>query len=216
MTGSGSKLRALVLAVAGAAGIAACGGAEQNAGEPHGDFRVQVSSSFPTSQRLAQQTQFVVRIKNTGHATIPDVAVTVTNPRYGDAAQSFGMLIPPGGQGQPILASRSRPVWIIDQAPGPCEYSCKSRGPGGAATAYTDTWALGRLAPGHSVTFDWHLTAVQPGAWTVEYQVAAGLNGYARAVTAGGGPVSGRYTVTISGKPQGTYVGPNGTVTYSR
>jgi len=216
MTERRIRFGALVAAALVAATVSACGGSEQNAGEPHGNFPVTVTSSFPTSQKLAQQTQFVVSVKNSGHATIPNVAVTITDPKYGDAAQSFGMLLPPNGQGQPILASRSRPVWIITQAPGPCGYSCKNRGPGAAATAYTDTWALGKLKPGQTATFSWHLTAIQAGAWTVKYQVAAGLNGYAKAVTASGREVSGQYQVKISQAPQSTYVEPNGTVTDSQ
>jgi hypothetical protein len=197
--------------------LSACGGAtEQNPGEQHGSFVVKVTSSFPTHQRLAQATDMVVSVKNTGHRTMPDVAVTVTNPRYGDAAQSFGLLIAQTRAGQPILASRSRPVWIINQAPGTCGYSCKRLGPGGAATAYTDTWALGHLAPGHTATFRWHLTAIDAGTHMVRYQVAAGLNGYARAVSANGRAVSGTYAVTISSAPRSAYVESNGAVVSSR
>ena len=188
-----------VLAVAGL--VAGCGGAEQNAGEHHGQFPVSVSSSFPSSQRLAQQTSFMVRIKNVGKSAIPDVAVTVLNPRYGSAAQAFGTLLRANGAGQPLLASRSRPVWIINQAPGPCGYSCKSRGPGGAATAYSNTWALGKLAPGRTAVFRWKLTAVEPGAYTVEYEVAAGLNGYAKAVLSDKSPARGHFDVHISPAP---------------
>ncbi len=141
----------------------------------------------------------VVTVKNTGHATMPDVAVTVTNPEFGDAAQSFGLLIAENHAGQPILASRSRPVWINNRAPGQCGYSCKHLGPGGAASAYSDTWALGPLAPGRTATFRWDLTAIKAGT-------------YARAVTAAGRPVSGGYAVTISSAPQSTYVESNGTV----
>ena len=113
------------------------------------------SSSFPASQRWPSRRASRCAIKNIGTRAIPNVAVTVLNPRYGTAAQAFGTLIKANRAGQPILASRSRPVWIIDQAPGPCGYSCRSRGPGGAATAYTNTWALGRLAPGHTAVFRW-------------------------------------------------------------
>lgn len=208
----GGMLTAAVAAVL----LSACGSSsEQNAGEAHGNFPVKVASSFPTHQRLAQATDMVVSVKNTGHATMPDVAVTVTNPAYGDAAQSFGVLIPENAAGQPILASRSRAVWIINQAPGECGYSCKHLGPGGAATAYADTWALGALPPGKTATFKWHLTAIQAGTYKVRYQVAAGLNGYAKAVTTSGGPVSGSYTVTISNAPQSTYVENNGAVVFS-
>jgi hypothetical protein len=196
--------------------LSACGStSEQNADEPHGNFPVQVSSSFPTHQRLAQATDMVVSVKNTGRETMPDVAVTVTDPAYGDAAQSFGVLIPENAAGQPILASRSRAVWIVNQAPGPCGYSCKHLGAGGAATAYTDTWALGRLAPEKTATFKWRLTAIQSGTYKVRYQVAAGLNGYAKAVTASGRPVSGGYTVTISSAPASTYVESDGAVVSS-
>jgi uncharacterized repeat protein (TIGR01451 family) len=211
-----SGRRILVLAaLAVAALVSACGGAEQNAGEPHANFPVSVSSSFPTSQRLAEQSSFTVTVRNTGRATIPNVAVTVTNPKFGSAAQAFGLLIPANGPGQPILASRSRPVWIVNQAPGPCGYSCRNRGPGAAATAYSDTWALGRLAPGRTATFQWRLTAVQAGAYTVEYQVAAGLNGYAKAVLSGGTAARGSYHVRISSAPPPTTVEPNGQVVES-
>jgi hypothetical protein len=193
--------------------VAGCGGTEQNAGEPHAKFPVAVASSFPASQTLAEQTSFMVRIKNVGTRAIPNVAVTVLNPKYGSAAQAFGTLIKAGSAGQPILASRSRPIWIIDQEPGPCGYGCKNRGPGGAATAYTNTWALGKLAPGHTAVFRWKLTAVQPGAYTVEYEVAAGLNGYAKAVTAGGSPARGSVDAHISSAPPTVTVQGNGQVT---
>jgi len=198
------------LAVAGL--VSACGSTEQNLGEHHARFPVSVTSSFQTSQRLAQQTTFTVTVRNTGHRTIPNVAVTVTNPRYGSAAQSFGTLLAPNSAGQPILASRSRPVWIINRAPGPCGYSCKQRGPGAAATAYSDTWALGPLPPGHMATFQWRLTAVQAGDYAVEYQIAAGLNGYAKAVLSSGAPARGRYRVTISSTPPQTTVQSDGQV----
>ncbi len=190
--------------------VAGCGSTEQNAGEPHGRFPVSVASSFPSSQRLAERTSFTVRVKNVGKHAIPNVAVTVLNPRYGTAAQAFGTVIPANAAGQPLLASRSRPVWIVDQAPGPCGYSCHSRGPGAAATAYSNTWALGRLAPGHTAVFRWKLTAIQPGSYTVEYEVAAGLNGYAKAT---GSTVRRRFEVRISSAPPNVTVQSNGRVT---
>ena len=199
------------LAVAGL--VAGCGGTEQNAGERPGNYPVSVVSSFPGSQQLAEQTSFTVRVRNVGRRVIPNIAVTVLNPRYGSAAQAFGKLIPPNGAGQPILASRSRPVWIINQAPGPCGYSCRNRGPGAAATAYSNTWALGRLAPGHAVAFRWKLTAVEAGPQSVEYEVAAGLNGYAKAVLRNGAPARGRFHVVISSTPPPVTVQSDGTVT---
>ena len=199
------------LAVAGL--VAGCGGTEQNAGEPHHNFPVAISSSFPSSQTLAEQTSFMVSIRNVGKRVIPDVAVTVLNPKYGTAAQAFGTLLKENGSGQPILATRSRPVWIINQAPGPCSFSCKSRGPGGGATAYSNTWALGKLKPGHTAVFRWKLTAVAPGASTVEYEVAAGLNGYAKAVLSDRTPARGHFDVRISAKTPQVTVQQNGQVT---
>ena len=39
------------------------------------------------------------------------------------------------------------------------------------------------------------------GTYTVHYELAAGLNGKAKAVTDDGGPVEGEFVVTISDKP---------------
>lgn len=207
---------AVIGAVTVAALLSACGGTEQNATEPHGNFPVAVSGSFPTRQRLAQTASFTVNVKNTGTEAIPNVAVTVTNPKYGSSAQAFGTLLPRPRAGRPLLASRSRPIWIIDKAPGPCRYSCRNRGPGGAATAYSNTWALGRLAPGRTATFRWLVTAIHAGDYTVVYAVAAGLNGSAKAVTRSGAAAGGAYRVRIMSAPRRTYVTSDGTVLHSR
>jgi hypothetical protein len=211
-----------VAALATASLVAGCGGTGRGSGGSgasaggsggrRGDFQVALASSFPRHQRLAQRTSFQVRITNVGGRVMPDVAVTVLNPRYGTAAQAFGTLLAPTRPGRPILASRSRPVWIINRAPGPCGYSCRSRGPGGAATAYSNTWALGRLAPGHTVVFRWKLTAIKAGAYTVEYEVAPGLSGAARAVLANRSPARGRLSVHISSLPPSVKVLGDGRV----
>jgi hypothetical protein len=193
--------------------LAACGsGARQDAHEPNGKFPLQASASWTTSQTLSQHTKLEITARNTGTKTIPNVAVTITDgnpsdPHLGTRAQAFQELLD-----MPGLASQSRPVWIVDQAPGPCGYSCQTGGPGAAVTAYSNTWALGSLAPGRSVTFDWHLTAVQPGTHYVYWQVSAGLNGKAKAVTASGGPPQGSFTVSISKAPAQAYVNNNGNV----
>ena len=57
--------------------------------------------------------------------------------------------------------------------------------------------------------FDWHVTALQPGAYTVAYQVAAGLSGQASASGAG---TRGRLKVVISAKPRGAYINSAGQV----
>ena len=79
-------------------------------------------------------------------------------------------------------------------------------------TAYSNTWALGRLAPGRTATFDWGVTAIKPGRHVIQYSVSAGLNGKARAVLAGGGNPNGVFRVTVLTKPQRSYVANNGQI----
>ena len=87
-------------------------------------------------------------------------------------------------------------MWIVDAAP-----------PGGD-TAYTNTWALGRLAPGQTRRFVWRVTAVQAGTRTVKWAVAAGLNGKAKATLAGNRAPAGSVTVDVSDKPAQAGVDP--------
>ena len=205
---------ALVAAVA----VAACGGSQtQASGEPKGQFPVSVdTASFPASQKLAQKAHLVIAVRNTGSRAIPDVAVTICNvtcaypaPKgEGTSAAPFGATI-----NQPYLANTSRPIWIVDAAPGPCQYSCRNGGAGAAVTAYSNTWALGRLAPGHTARFDWAVTAVKAGHHTVAWEIAAGLNGRAKAVLSGGGGLPhGTFTVTVGSAPPQSYVNNNGQI----
>ncbi len=201
-----------MFAATGAAMIlSACGsGARQDANEPNRDFTVSVPvATFPAAQRLAQHTHLVITVQNSGRQTIPNVAVTITDPKTGTAAQAFGGLV--SSSTQP-LASNSRPVWIIDRPPGPCTYSCRSGGPGGAVTAYSNTWALGSLKPGASATFDWAVTAIKPGTFVIQYRVAAGLNGKAKAVLADGAAPMGTFRVHVTSAPQQSYVNGNGQI----
>lgn len=211
VSGWRTRICGISAAVAATLALAACGGgARQDANEPTGTFRVEIATAkFPSSQRLAQHTHLVVAVRNTGSRTIPDVAVTITDPRYGTSVQAFGRYV-----NQPGLASHSRPVWIIDRPPeaGGCAYSCQNGGLGGAVTAYSNTWALGALRPGQTATFDWGVTAVVPGKYVIQYEVAAGLNGKAKARLAGGGIPKGRFHVTILSKPQQSYVTGSGQV----
>ncbi len=197
--------------------VAACGsGQNQAASEPHGNFPVQITAqSFPPSQRLAQYTHLVIVVRNAGHKTIPNVAVSICNVTCsatagsgeGTSAAAFAQNLD-----QPYLANPSRPVWIIDRPPGPCEYSCRNGGQGAWVTAYSNTWAAGSLKPGHSARFDWGVTAVAPGQHVVAWEVAAGLNGKAKAVLTGGGRPQGTFQVHITRVPQRSYVNNNGQV----
>ncbi len=203
---------AALAAIATGLALSACGGTTQPASVHVVSYPVVVSTAaFPATQRLAERSRLAILVRNVGTAVIPNVAVTITNPRYGTAAQPFSTLIAP----QPGLASRSRPVWIIDRPPGVCLFACRQGGPGGAATAYANTWALGRLAPGQTARFTWTLTAVAPGRYTVAYRVSAALDGSGRAVLPGGLPAAGAFRATIVRQPRTAYVQNNGQVVYS-
>jgi hypothetical protein len=173
------------LALAGVAAVAGgCGsGPRQDADEPSGTFSVQVvSAKFPAKQHLARQEQLVIEVRNADHRTIPDVAVTVPSFTFRDDRQD--------------LADPNRPIWIVDS------------GPRGGITAYTNTWALGPLRPGHVARFVWRLTPVRAGAQLVRFRVAAGLSGKAKAQTPSGDVPEGTLPVRISGKPAIATVDP--------
>lgn len=197
--------------------LAACGsGQRQDAHEPKGRFPVDVATaSFPGQQRLAQQSHLVIAVRNAGHATIPDVAVTICNVTCtypapageGSSAQAFAADLNQSG-----LANPSRPLWIVDQGPGSCSAGCATAGQGGAVTAYANTWALGSLRPGATARFAWAVTAVQAGRHVIAWEIAAGLNGRARAVAARGSATHGTFAVHVSSAPAQTYVNNNGQV----
>jgi hypothetical protein len=229
---SGWRLRScgMIAALAAGAAMSGCGsGARQDASEPNGNFLLAASAHWTTSQHLSQHTQLVITATNTGTKTVPDVAVTITDVAGGAEAPAFQKLLH-----MPGLASQARPVWVVDQAPDPASvsrtcpqnfnpgtytgsnYSTCSGGPGGAVTAYTNTWALGQLAPGKSVTFNWHVTAVQSGTYVVNWRVAAGLNGKAKAVSASGNAPHGSFTVNVATAPQQAYVNNGGQVVTTR
>ncbi len=192
--------------------LAACGsGARQDATEPRGNFPVKVTTArFPAKQTLSEHTRMIISVRNSGRKTIPDIAVTVLNPKDSTAAAAFAQDI--AGDPGETLANRSRAVWIIDRPPGACRYSCKQGGMGGAVTAYDDTWAEGPLLPGHTARFEWGVTAVQTGHYTIDYEVAAGLNGKAKAVDAAGATPHGSFSITVSQAPQQSYVNNSGQI----
>jgi hypothetical protein len=204
--------------------LAGCGGSStQSSSEPSGNFQVDVATAaFPTAQRLAQHADMVITIRNPGTKTIPDIAVTITDANEGTSAQPFSEDLQTPG-----LAHQSRAVWVVDQAPCPASASditsdgecaptdggvVQTGGPGGAVTAYSNTWAMGALKAGHSATFKWGVTAVQPGVHVIHYQVAAGLSGKAKAVSAGGRPLYGTFVVNVATKPSQAYVNDAGQV----
>jgi hypothetical protein len=160
------------------------GGERQDKDEPSGNYAVEVvDASFPTEQRLAEQTQLRLRVRNADSKTIPNLAITVDG--FSRRSRQQG------------LADPSRPVWIIDD------------GPRGGTTAYTSTWALGRVRAGETKEFVWRVTPVKAGRFQVKYRVAAGLDGKAKAVLAGGRRPSGSFDVDVSREPDDARVDPD-------
>ena len=175
------------------------------------------TARFPASQRLSGRVRLVIAVRNAGHRALPDVAVTICNtscaPSHrlgrGTAAAAFGQDV--SGTG---LATRSRPVWVVRRAPGGCHFHCHDPGgqAGSSVTANSNTWALGRLAPGRTARFTWALTPVAAGRQVVAWQVAGDLTGAARATVAAGGIPHGRFRVTIDARPVRSRVTPSGEV----
>jgi hypothetical protein len=202
--------------------MAGCGSAaRQDAAEPSGTFHLQVTqASFPAAQKLSGHATLTIAVRNADNRSIPDLAVTVCNvtcrypapPGEGTSSAAFA-----SNESDTTLANPSRPVWVVDQPPGACAgaygFSCQNGGGGGEATAYSNTWALGRpLAPGATAVFKWAVTAVKAGHFVLAWQLAAGLNGKAKTALAGGGAPAGTFAVTIAANPQQSYVTDGGQI----
>lgn len=214
-------LVALVLAACGGASTGSAGAGQStttSASASRASFPVAVTARFPARQHLAEPTRLVVAVRNAGHRALPDVAVTVCNlscapssrSDQGTSAQAFGHDI----NSAPNTADPSRPLWIIDHAPGDCHFHCDRPGgqAGSAVTASSNTWALGRLAPGQTARFAWSVTAISAGRHIVAWQVAGDLTGAARATTSGGAIPHGSFTVRVSRRPPSYHVTPSGRV----
>jgi hypothetical protein len=194
-------VKAVLLGVCGAlAGVlaAGCGSSrQQNASEPKGHYTVAVThASFPTNQAVAKPARLVLDVRNTGAHTLPDVTVAVT---------SFDYL-----SDYPNLASRRRPIWVVDEGPGraanPPVESVQVDPPGSGTTANYNVWTLGPLAPGATRSFVWSVSPVKPGMHRLSYRVYAGLNGKAQAKLANGSPPAGSFDVDVADRPPSTHV----------
>ncbi len=197
---------ALSLLSAFSLALSACGGsaAPQDDNEPEGDFKVEVTQAkFPTAQRLAETSDLILGVKNTGDEELPELAITIETDSPGDdsetdsvADSSFSIRVD-----DPSLANPSRPVWILENKYPREVGTPPPTGLSGGFRAQTNTFGFGPLPAGETREIVWRVTPVQGGTYTLHYQVAAGLDGNARAVTDDGGDVKGEFVVTISDKP---------------
>ena len=182
---------ALLAALAGGCG----GGPRQDADEPSGTFKVEITGAqFPHRQHIAEPVVLRLRVRNASRQRLPNMAVTVeTGAKRGAATAAFGQKQAPNTQ----LASSERPIWVLD------------KGPEGGETADARVWDAGPFFGGQEKTMTWRLVAAKAGIYTVSYRVFPGLTGKAKAA---GGHTSGTFRVRILDKPVAAHVGAKGQV----
>jgi hypothetical protein len=205
----------------GAMLLAGCGsGDRQDADEPEGKFPVQVvSASFPSQQRLATTSNMEVVVRNPGPKRIPVVSVTVkcagAKGGSGGSPSNTG-----GGSGgfayrttSPGVADPSRPRFVVNTIPTrtPRQYDKGRLDPLERSSSYVDTFPLGSLAAGRTISFKWNVTAVKAGPFRICYRVNAGLDGKAKAVPARSGEqIAGEFTGEIKEKPPQAHIAQDG------
>jgi hypothetical protein len=171
--------------------------------EPEGKFPVQiVTSKFPNRQRLAETSDLRLGVRNIGGKTIPDLAITMFVDKGTDGPFSIRL-------NQRGLANPNRPVWILEN-----NYPklAGQTAPAGAVAVQTNTFQFGPLGPNDQIESVWRVTPVRGGRYTLHYEIAAGLTGKARAVTADGSLPQGQFVVTIATKPPQATVNDAGKV----
>lgn len=187
------------LCAASALALAACGEDRQDEDEPEGRFRVDVvDAAFPVKQKLAKRSELSITVRNSGERTVPNIAVTVNG---------FDTKLD-----NENLADPSRPIFVINGKPREIGDFAESKdlAPEGGDTAYVNTWALGPLKAGQEKTFTWNVTAVRAGPYKIEYELAAGLDGKAKAIDAEGVTPRGTFIGTVDDTPPDTRVAEDG------
>ena len=191
-----SAPRLIPFVIAALVAVSGCGGESQDANETEGTYRLEVAdASFPAEQSIAEPTTMRIQVRNPEQRTVPNVAVTVETKgaKAGDGVTAFGQK-----SDDARLADSSRPIWILDEEPK------------GGTSAYANTWSLGPLKGGQTKTFEWKLTAVEPGRYALAYRVAPGLDGKAR--LAAGSKARGTFTVQVADDPVPARVNSKGEV----
>ena len=190
--------------------LAGCGAeAAQDENEPEGEFPVRVDeATFPERQTLAKDSRLTIELRNVGDRTIPNINVTV----HGFDRKLRNPEDP--SEVDPELADPSRPVFVVDQSPveflrdrAPEDQSLVDQEvnpPAGTerrGSVYVDTYSLGELPPDERAVFRWDVSAVEPGPFKLTYEVNAGLDGKAEAVSEGGEPLTGSFEGVIADTP---------------
>ncbi len=191
-------LRSATVATAAAAMMLAAGCGDDDTGaEQPASYRVAAPvATFPANQQLAHPVTLEIADKNTGRRTIPNVSASLlTGGQDGTLADAFSRVSTEEG-----LASRTRPVWIVDE------------GPLNGDTALGNTWALGSVAPNRTRTFRWRVVPVKAGRYTLRYRLFGSTSGQSRLRLQNGDAPKGSLKVRVSGKPSQVRVTPDGRV----
>lgn len=181
--------------------LGACGKQKrQDENEPRGNFEVEVlQASFPKEQKLAKRSDLVIKVRNAGSRTIPNIAVTLDGLGFRrDDAE---------------VSDPNRPIFIINgrQTKIAGLPESQQQAPEGCDTAYVNTWACGRLPAGAERTFRWNVTASEARRYRIEWTVAAGLDGKAKAVDVDtGARPTGVFSGRVSDRPPETRVAEDG------
>jgi hypothetical protein len=206
-----TEARTFAVACAAAVALAGCGGSSnerQDENEPEGNFPVEVvDASFPVKQKLAKRSQMRIEVRNAGQETIPNIAVTV-KCREDERGGSGGSASGAGGGGgfsrdttHPGVADPERPQFVVNTIP---TRTSRPKGrqveldPLERSSAYVDTYPLGKLRAGQTVEFVWDVSAVKAGGYRLCWEVAAGLDGKAKAVPANGSRIRGVFAGRVS------------------
>ena len=201
-----------------------CGGGppRQDENEPTGEFELEVvREHFDEEQSLAEDSRMLVEVRNVGDRTVEDLNVTVRGFDYNltDATDP--------GTPDSDVADPARPVFVVDKSPNEFLRTTEERenpslvdqevnppaggdNPGGGDTAYVDNYRLDDLPPGETATFRWDLSAVEARPFLIRYQVNAGYDGAAKAVTPDGEPVRGVFRGVIEGESPDARVAEEG------
>jgi len=178
--------------------LAGCGGADAPEPEESATYSVAIPvRSFPARQLLARHVQLRLDVRNESARTIPNVAVTLATGSGGDGAgvEAFGSRLDEKG-----LASRSRPVWIVDD------------GPLSGDTAYANTWALGTIRAHDTRSFTWSVVPVRAGRYELLFRLTGSTTGRSQLRLENGDVAGGSFKVRVSGKPPRVRVTPDGRI----
>jgi hypothetical protein len=172
---------AAALAAAALLALAGCGPHKprQDVDEPVGTYKMRVvDASFPEDQKLAKRSKLRIVVRNVDTRTVPNLAVTVSG------------LDERGAEKDSPLADPTKPVFSVNAIPQNGE------------SYYVDTYAVGKVQPGEEKVLVWDVTAIRKGPFTLNWRVAAGLDGKAKARLPEGGVPRGQFTGRIvAGEP---------------